>query len=139
MLKNIIIDTGPLVALLNKKDKFHKWAKEIVKNIKSPFLTCESVISEACFLLRNIKNGPISLISLLARKMIVISFSLSEEIENIKKLISKYSDISISLADACLVRMSENYPLSLVFTIDSDFTVYRKENRQVIQCIFPPE
>ena len=137
MITNIIIDTGPLVALLNKRDKFHEWSKEKLKNIEPPLLTCESVISEACFLLRNIQNGPVSLIELLAREMIVISFSLHEEIENVKKIISKYSDISISLADACLVRMSEKFPRTLVFTIDSDFRIYRKENRKVIRCILP--
>ncbi|MBA7597288.1 hypothetical protein ES703_04290 [subsurface metagenome] len=137
MKKNIILDTGPLVAFLNKRDKYHEWSKEILDTIEPPLITCESVISEACFLVKNLQNGQEQIIDLLFNDLIIIAFSLREEKVEIKNIIKKYSNIPISLADACLIRMSEKYPDSKVLTLDSDFKIYRKNNRQIIPCILP--
>ena len=135
--KRIIIDTGPLVAFLNKSDKYHNWALTQFSQLNPPFFTCESVISEVCFLLRNTANGPQNVFKLLERELIQIPFKLEVEISTIKTLINKYRNIPMSLADACLVRMCEQIADSTICTLDSDFNIYRKDKRKVIPVIMP--
>ena len=135
--KKIIIDTGPLVAFLNKSDNYHDWALTQFSGLNPPFLTCESVISEVCFLLKNTERGTQNVFKLLERELVQISFNLDSEISMIMKLMNKYSNIPMSLADACLVRMSEQISDSTVCTLDSDFRIYRKEKRRVIPVIMP--
>lgn len=135
--KRIIIDTGPLVAFLNKSDKYHKWSITQFSQRTPPFFTCESVISEACFLLRHVNNGPMNVFKLLERELIQISFNLESQQSVIATLMGKYKDIPMSLADANLVRMSEQIANSVVCTLDSEFRIYRKQIRKVIPLIIP--
>ena len=135
--KRIIIDTGPIVAFLNKSDQYHEWALIQFSQLIPPFFTCESVISEACFILRNINKGPIQVFKLLERELIQLPFKLETEIDFISKLINKYNNIPMSLADACLVRMSEQISESVICTLDADFKIYRKAKRKIIPLITP--
>lgn len=135
--KRIIIDTGPIVAFLNKSDKYHEWAMIQFSQLVPPFYTCESVISEACFLLRNIKSGSTNVFKLLERDLIQLPFKLETEIDLISKMINKYSNIPMSLADACLVRMSEQISESSICTLDGDFKIYRQAKRKIIPLIIP--
>ena len=135
--KKVIIDTGPLVAFLNKSDNYHDWALTQFSELNPPFLTCEAVVSEVCFLLRNTEYGTQNVFKLLERELILISFKLESEISTITNLMNKYSNIPMSMADACLVRMSEQISDSTVCTLDSDFRIYRKEKRKVIPVIMP--
>ncbi len=135
--KKIIVDTGPLVAFLNKSDYYHDWALSRFSQLNPPFFTCESVISEVCFLLRNTENGTENVFELLERELIQIPFTLDSEIRTIVSLMKKYSNLPMSLADACLVRMSEQISESTICTLDNDFRVYRKEKRKVIPVIMP--
>jgi len=135
--KKLIIDTGPIVAFLNRADFYHEWALRQFSELIPPFYTCESVISKTCFLLRNTENGQKNILKLLERELIQISFNLKEEISTIMSLMKKYNDIPMSLADACLVRMSEQISDSTICTLDSDFRIYRKEKRNIIPVIMP--
>ncbi len=133
----VIIDTGPLVAFLNKSDHYNNWAITQFSQLNPPFLTCESVISEVCFLLRNTGNGIQNVFQLLERGLIKIPFQLEPEISAVSSLMKKYSNIPMSLADACLVRMSEQVSDSAICTLDSDFKIYRKDKRKIIPVIMP--
>ena len=135
--KKVIIDSGPLVAFLNKNDKFHNWALSQFSLLSPPFYTCESVISEVCFLLRNTENGPQNVLRLIERELIKLQFKLEAELSIILNLIYKYSNIPMSLADACLVRMCEQITDSVICTLDSDFNIYRKDKRKVIPVLIP--
>lgn len=137
MKKNVILDTGPLVAFLNRRDKFHDWALEHWDQIQPAMLTCEAVVSEACFLLTGTGSGIDSVMQLIQRKIIAISFQLDEHIQPVKSLLLKYRSVPMSLADACLIKMSELHPESRVFTLDSDFKLYRKNRRRIIPTIMP--
>jgi len=138
-VKRVIIDTGPLVAFLNGSDKYHDWAVTQFSQLNPPFYSCESVISEVCFLLKNTEHGPQNTFKLLERGLIQIPFKLSAEISIIIKLMNKYKNIPMSLADACLVRMCEQIADSTICTLDSDFKIYRKEKRKVIPIIIPED
>lgn len=138
MKKNkIIIDTGPIVAFLNKHDSYHEWAKFQFSLFLPPLITCEAVISEACFLLRAYPKGIPNILELIERELLILPFDLQSESKAIKHLLEKYSNIPMSLADACLVRLSEQISDASIFTIDSDFNIYRKNTRHKIPVIIP--
>ncbi len=137
MKRRVILDTGPLVAILNGSDKYHQWATLQWAQIEPPLLTCEAVLSEACFLLGGLDGGQVAVFELLKRRILHIPFIMIEHIDQIAWLSQKYSNVPMSLADACLVKMAEVYPESSVFTIDTDFSIYRKNKRQIIPIISP--
>ena len=133
----IIIDTGPLVAYLNSTDRYHGWAKKRFQEIVVPLLTCQAVISEACFLTRNIPNGRETILELIERNVLQTEFNLNLEAKALKQLIHKYQNVPMSLADACLVRMAEIYEDAKILTLDRDFAIYRKNKHHVLNCITP--
>lgn len=122
---------------MSKSDKFHQWAKVELSKINPPLLTCEAVVVESCFLLKS-TYGVVDLIfSLLRTKQITIPFSLTNEMEEVEVLMKRYENVPMSLADACLVRMSELIPGSVILTLDSDFRIYRKNRNEAIDLIIP--
>jgi predicted nucleic acid-binding protein len=133
----VIIDTGPLVAFLTRRERHTTWARDQFAVIAPPLLTCEAVISEACFLMRNVDQGTAALLQLLERGVIAIDFNLAVEIPAVSRLLKKYVSVPMSLADACLVRMAELHTTSPVLTLDSDFRIYRKSGRTVIPTLMP--
>ena len=137
MTANVIIDTGPLVAFLNRRDEWHDWAVAQFSRITPPMLTCEAVLSEAAFLLRRDHAGVDGLLQLVERRLVVPDFRLDEEIDDVRRLMKRYANVPMSLADACLVRMTESNGRASVCTLDDDFRTYRKMGRQVIPLIAP--
>lgn len=138
MIRNpIIADTGVIAAFLNPKDQWREWAIEKWRELPAPFLTCETVITEACFLLHHTKDGEQDILSLVEAGILQIDFRLSDEAKSVRSLMRKYENVPMSLADACLVRMSELVDNSSVFTLDSDFHIYRKSGKQNIDLIIP--
>jgi predicted nucleic acid-binding protein len=138
MRRQVILDTGPLVAFLNRRDTYHKWARLQWAQIEPPFLSCEPVLSDACFLLRGLEGGQDAVLELLRRKIVETPFRLADNLDAIARSLKKYSDVGISLADACLVRMAELHAKSAVLTLDAHFNIYRKAGRQAIPTLSPP-
>lgn len=136
-MSNIIVDTGPLVAFLSRTDSQHEATVNEFRMLLPPFFTCEAVITEAAHLLRRAPSGPQSLLQMIDSGLLVLRFQLASEYQNVGLLMAKYSSIAISLADACLIRMSEQLENSAVFTLDRDFRVYRRNRRQMIPTITP--
>ena len=137
MKRGVILDTGPLVALLDARDRHHEWAVAQWADIEPPLLTCESVISEACFLLDQTRAGSSAIFEMLLRRAIALSFRLDEQVKEVHELRAKYSDVPMSVADASLVRMAEQFNRSAMLTLDTDFKIYRKHGRRVIPLILP--
>ena len=139
MIGNILLDAGPLVALLDGRDRFHEWATSQLSGRKPPLLTCEAVLAEAAHLLRHIHGGESALLEMVRRKLVAVPFRLDDEVTRVAKLVDRYENVPMSLADACLVRMAELDDNSAVMTLDSDFRIYRKHGRQVIPTIIPDD
>ena len=133
----VIIDTGPLVAFLTHRERHSTWAREQFAVIAPPLLTCEAVISEACFLIRNVDHGLAALLELLERGVIGTDFTFAVELPAVSRLLKRYASVPMSLADACLVRMAELHTTSPVLTLDSNFRIYRKSGRTVIPTLMP--
>ena len=136
-MSEILVDTGPLVAYLDRSDRDHTWAKQTFMQISRPLLTCEAVIAESLFLLRRGGIDPDGLLNLISRGLVLPNFRLDAEIASIQQLMKSYRNVPMSLADACLVRMAEIYESSAIMTLDSDFTIYRKSRRKVIPLMRP--
>ena len=137
MSRRVLLDTGPLVALLNRRDRHHEWAREQFAAIEPPLLTCEAVVTEACHLVRRLSRGERVVLDVLESGIIQIAFSLEEELAPIRQLRSRYANVPMDLADACLVRMAEMHSGSPILTLDRDFAVYRMHGRRVIPLCSP--
>jgi len=135
MARSVIVDSGFLVALVRRDDAAHGWASAVSGRLPAPWHTCEAALSETFFV-----SGPALrqvVAALLARDLLVCDFSLRIEQQAILALMEKYADVPMSLADACLVRMTEVLPDPVLLTTDSDFHIYRRHSRQVIPCLLP--
>ena len=137
MRPTILIDTGPIVAALDRRDAHHAWAAEQFKAFPAPLLTCEAVLMEAAYLVQRAGLHPERVLDFVTTRALRVSFDMEAEAEALKHLLRRYHDVPMDLADACLVRMTELYPNSTLLTLDSDFQIYRKHRREVISVILP--
>ena len=135
MARNVLVDAGFLVALLSRRDSHHQWAVTQAPGHAPPWHTCEAVLSEAFHLLGT--RGTPSLGALLHRRALIAAFDLDNEVEPVLTLMRKFADVPMSLADACLVRMTETLPDPVILTTDSDFHIYRRHSRQMVPCKVP--
>jgi predicted nucleic acid-binding protein len=135
MARSVLVDAGFIVALLSRRDAHHEWAVTHAAEFPPPWSTCESVLSEAFHLLGPPGSGTFG--ALLRRRALLVGFALAEHMEAIVKLLEKFSDVPMSLADACLVRMTETLADPIILTTDEDFRVYRRNGRQIVPCVTP--
>ena len=138
MKSRVICDTGPLVALLNRHDHAHTWVVQQLREIQPPMLTCESVLAEATYLTRAMPGARAALIEMIGEGFLGIGMAVADHHGALLAMIRRYANVPMSLADACLVRLAELNPQSPVLTLDSDFSIYRKNGRQVIKLLKPP-
>ncbi len=135
MPKNCLADSGALVALLDPREEYHRWAQAAFARPPEPWFTCEAVVSEAFFLLP--EPHARALEKLLRQGHLRMGLNLADELIQVLDLRAKYADVPMSLADACLVRMSETLPDPVLLTTDAVFKIYRRHSRQVVPCLLP--
>lgn len=138
-MRAAIVDTGPLVAFLDRAEQHHPWVAERIQELDTPLLVCEPVLAETMHLLVRFSKAHDALFGLLENGALTIAFRIDEHISALRKLHQKYRDRPMSLADACIVRMAEIYERHAVLTLDSDFSVYRKHGRVPLALIHPAE
>lgn len=132
-----LIDTGPLVSFLAAGLKHHAWTCDQWKLFRPPLLTCEPVLTEAAFLLKREGREADPLFALLERGVIRVALDIQEEWADLRALMHRYRNRPMSLADACLVRLSELHADGRVFTLDSGFRIYRRHGNKVIPTLMP--
>lgn len=133
-LVKAIADTGFIVAFKNRTDLHHTWA--LARQLDEPALTCKAVLSEAAFHV----NSSEEVLILVASGMLQVAFDCSQNVEHLRDLAARYSDRHPDLADLCVIRMSELYPRHLVAAVDEDdFRAYRRNKRDAIPLLCPPE
>jgi predicted nucleic acid-binding protein len=135
----VLVDAGPIAALLDRRDTHHEWAKRQVAQLQHSMVTCEAVLSEAFFLLAPVRGGISTLADLIRHQLVRIDpdFSFCDHSREILADMERYKNVPMSFADACLVRMTEIERDSLVFTTDRDFLTYRRNRRETIPLISP--
>lgn len=132
-----ICDTGPLVAYLNRNDPYHRWAVTLMKQVSPPLLTCEAVLTEVVSFLREDGADIGPLFQLLERDALRLQFELATYWPRVRTLMARYNQMDLS--DASIVAMSELHRRCRVLTIDrKDFSIYRRNDRQVIDFVAPP-
>lgn len=132
-----IVDTGPLVAFFDRSERNHHWVAARIADLDAPLLVCEPVITEAMYLLARFPKAQDALFHLLQNGALDLTFRMNQHLEALHRLLSKYRDTPMSLADACVVRMAEIYDIDSVLPLDSDFMVYRKHGRDPIRLLHP--
>jgi uncharacterized protein len=139
MARCVLVDTGPIAALLDRRDTHHEWAKQQVAQLHHSVVTCEAVVSEAFFLLAPVRGGISTLADLLRHQLVRVDpdFAFCDHSREILDSMERYKNVPMSFADACLVRMTEIERDSLVFTTDRDFLTYRRNRRESIPLISP--
>jgi predicted nucleic acid-binding protein len=131
-----IADTGFLVAFVSRDDAYHDWAVGLADEFDAPLLTCEAVLAETAY---NLRNSAI-VFEMLREGIITLAFDCNDHLSQLETLAERYADRRPDLADLCLIRMSELFPKHPVVTLDrQDFRVYRRNKRETIPLICPPE
>ena len=131
-----IADTGFLVAFANRNDRYHDWAVSLAEQVTAPVPTCEAVLAEAAFHLQSVPF----VLAMIREGLVALAFDCKEHLSQLEALAERYADRKPDLADLCLIRMSELYPRHKVITVDrDDFRVYRRNKRETIPLIAPPE
>ena len=136
-MAQVIADTGPLVAYFDRRSDSHQWVREQFEQLQNPLLSCQPVITEVLFLLKRDGLNPDWILSMIERGDLLCDFDMDGEVAALRRLLHQYRDLPATLADVCLVRMSEIHPRSIVLTLDRDFSVYRKNRRQTIPLLAP--
>ena len=134
---SVIVDTGPIVALLDADDQQHAWVKAQFARLRPPLLTCEAVLTESSFLIARAGGDVSAAVQLVERGVLSIAQLFDKEAASIARLMCRYEDVPISLPDACLVRLVELTSQSTLFTLDSDFEIYRQKGRRLIPLLTP--
>lgn len=134
----VLLDTGPLVTFLAAGIGHHGWVCEQWKRLHPPLLICEPVLTEAAFLLNREGVSTDPLFELLERGVLRVGLEIEDQLADLRALMRRYRNRPMSLADACLVRLSELHPGGTVFTFDGDFRIYRRHGNRVIPVLMPP-
>ena len=124
-MKPILLDTGVIIAWLDRSERFHSEAASVANELRQPFITCEAVIAEAFHLLHRIPQAREAVIDNLSSGVFQIPFRLSESAGEIKPILRKYRDRGIDLADACLIHLADRFDTGKILTLDRDILVYR--------------
>ena len=136
-METFLTDSGPLVALLDRSDQYHAWAAEQFSHLSSPLLTCEGAITEATHLLKDAGVPPWNVVELVEREIVTVHFNLGNHLNRVLSLMKKYAHTPMDFVDACLVAMREEKSDCRLITLDSDFRIYRRFERQTIPLIAP--
>lgn len=121
----VLLDTGVIVASLDRSQRFHRACIEAITGATAPLLTCEAVIAESCYLLRNLKGASEAVVENVSAGIFQVPFSLANSAERVCEILRKYHDSNIDFADACLIQMASELRTPDILTLDRDFEHYR--------------
>jgi predicted nucleic acid-binding protein len=121
----ILLDTGVIVALLDRSERFHEICVERFEDLAGPLVTCEAVIAESCYLLRRLPGAADAIIENVETGVFQIPLQLSRSAAGLRRIFRKYRDREVDLADACLVHLAGELGCGDILTLDRDFDIYR--------------
>ena len=134
-MKPVLLDTGVIVALLDRDERAHERCVAVLTGLGARLVTCEAVIAEACYLLRAVPGAPEAILRNVAEGIFEIPIPLIEQAESVGRLLGKYRDLPMDLADACLVDLADRLDTPRILTLDEDFVVYRWRRRRAFDLI----
>ena len=136
-MKPVLLDTGVIVALLDRSEQHHAVCAQVVQTLATPLVTCEAVIAASCYLLRNLHGAADAVLENIATGIFQIPFQLSSSAPSIQRVFRKYRDREVDLADACLIYLAGELRTPDILTLDRDFRVYRWGRNNAFQLLIP--
>ncbi len=124
-MKPVLLDTGVIVALIDRSERFHRQCANAIQTLAAPLITCEAVIAESCYLLRNLRGASETVMANVSAGIFQIPFNLTRSSQEVRQILRKYRDRKIDLADAYLVSLAEEFTTGEILTLDQDFSIYR--------------
>ncbi len=124
-MKPVLLDTGCIVALLDRSEAHHEVCAAMVSDAGFPLVTCEPVIAEACYLLRRLRRAADAVLDNVGRGVFSIPFRIDQSTPSLRALMKKYAQVPMDLADACLVHLATELGDGRILTLDGDFRIYR--------------
>jgi len=137
-LTPVLVDTGSIVALLDRSERHHKECAAVIAEIDAPLLTCEAVIAEACYLLREIKNAVDAVLENVEKGTFLVPYRAAGKTSALRRLLKKYANVPMDFADACLVEMADEYQTGRILTLDRDFHIYRWGKNRPFDFVVEP-
>ena len=134
-MKPVLLDTGVVVALLDRSERYHAECIDVVLNLERPLVTCEAVIAESCYLLRRLSGAAEAVLENVARGVFLIPFQLARAATPVRNIMRKYSDQPADLADACLIQLADQLNTGEILTLDRDFVQYRWRKSRSFQLL----
>jgi predicted nucleic acid-binding protein len=129
-MKKILIDSGPLIALFDRNDKYHSASLKFIKSNNNELVTTLASVTETLHLLDFNRNAQIDFLGWVNAGAVTLESIESDDLQRIKELTIKYSDLPMDFADACLVFLGEKLNINTIATIDRDFDVYRLKGKK---------
>ena len=124
-MNSVLLDTGFIVARLDRSEQYHEQCLRVTDALLAPLITCEAVIVESCHLLRHVDGGQEAILENVEKGIFQVPFALANRAAEVARLMKKYADVPMDLADACLVDLVTQLGTGRILTLDSDFTIYR--------------
>jgi len=135
-MKRILVDTGPLVAILSREDQYHTVCVSALRDMPGPLLSCWPVITEAAWLLRKSPRAVQQLLRSIDGGFLELLPLAGAEAEAIAALMKRYEDIHPQLADVALVYLANREKIEAIFTLDQrDFSIYRSGRRSPFRIV----
>ncbi len=135
----VLLDTGCIVALLDRSERHHRRCIEAIGAVSDPLVTCEAVIAEACYLLRGIPGAVDAVLANVETRIFDAPFTLGPSCKPIRALLRRYRPDRMDLADACLVHMADLLGSGRILTLDRDFDAYRWRRSRPFERLIPLE
>jgi len=124
-VKPVLVDTGCIVALLDRSERHHEHCVEVVTELSAQLATCEAVVAESCYLLRSLHGAASAVLKNVHNGVFRLPFRLEASADAVRRLLRRYRNVPMDLADGCLVQMANELDTGDILTLDSDFEVYR--------------
>jgi|SRR5436305_10133371 predicted nucleic acid-binding protein len=135
-MRRVLVDTGPIVAILSRRDQYHRICVEALREMPGPLFTCWPVMTEAAWLLRRDLNAVQKLLNSMDTGFVALLPLGTDDAKPIASIMKKYRDIRIQLADAALVHLAARDGLDTIFTLDHrDFSVYRLPRGRTLRLL----
>ena len=138
MSQSVLLDTGVIVALLDRSERRHGDCTRAIQGLGAALVTCEAVVAEACYLLRGVPGASVAVLANVGKGTFQMPLQLANEADEVAALMERYADVPMDLADACLVRLAELVDTPRILTLDGDFRTYRWKRRRVFDLLVEP-
>jgi uncharacterized protein len=137
-VKPVLLDTSCIVAALDRSERNHASCAEVLSELEAPLVTCEAVITEACYLLRSVRGAPDAVLANVEGGLFQVPFRIETAAPAVRKLLTKYRKVPMDFADACLVYLATELDTGRVLSLDDDFDVYRFKNNRPFERLIRP-